>query len=550
MVRKAYNTVFFSEVQQGEYHRVLLFTINIHGDKILWIINWGGIAMPKNRIITGALTMHGVLDYLESTAKRFPDKKAIGYKDFGYSFRELKTLSSQLGAAIAKRSVKNHPVGVIVNRGADTLVLFLACAYSGNYYVPIDPAMPVKKIRAILEDAEIRLILGEEKNRKLLETVEYTGDFCTLEDKFEEELSAPECAKDTPLYLVYTSGSTGTPKGVLKSHGAVMSFMEAFVKTFELGDDEIIGNQTPFFFDASAKDIYLMLKTGATMEVIPSEMFMLPTFLMEYLGERNVTYLCWVPTALAMVAQMNAFHCGNQEHLKNVFFVGEVFPIKQLKRWLEEMPQLRYVNLYGSSELAGICCYYELNGRVPEEGIPMGKPLSNCKLELRDENGPVTVPNQLGEIFIESEALALCYYHDEERTRKSFVTEERNGEMVRVFHSGDLARMDEQGNLVFSSRKDFQIKHLGKRIELGEIESVADSIEEVVRCCCLYDSELQQIKLFCELKQDSVMNAKDIRKLLRQGLSDYMVPQKVILLEKMPFNANGKIDRVALKQLG
>ena len=494
--------------------------------------------------------MHGVLDYLERAAEHFPDKTAIACRDEAYTFSALRDGAKALAASIRTLHIENEAVGVIVRRSAETAMLFLAVAYSGNFYVPMDPAMPEKKLSTIADDSGMRLVLGQERDRALAERLGLGLHYLTADDRGEERMEAPETEADTPLYLVYTSGSTGRPKGVLKSHGAVMSFIEAFTDTFALGAEEIIGNQTPFFFDASAKDIYLMLRTGATMEVIPSEMFMLPTALVEYLNEKRVSYICWVPTALSMVIQMNAFRRILPVSLKWIFFVGEVFPVKYLRKWKEALPQPEYVNLYGSSELAGICCWYRVGESIPEDALPMGRPLSNCRIFLRDGETTVTQPDRLGEVCIVSDALALGYFRDEERTEKSFVTEALpDGTRARVFHSGDLARYDGEGNLVFSCRSDFQIKHLGKRIELGEIESVCDSLPEVERCCCLYDKKSQQIRLFCQLKAGCGLDGKAIRERLRQELSDYMVPQRVTVLDAMPYNANGKINRTLLAEM-
>ena len=347
--------------------------------------------------------------------------------------------------------------------------------------------------------------------------------------------------------MVYTSGSTGKPKGVLKSHGAVMSFIEAYTEAFDLTDSEIIGNQTPLFFDASAKDIYQMLFTGATLEIIPSEYFMLPTALIPLLNEKKVTYICWVPTALSMVVQMNAFRKALPETLRNVFFVGEVFPSKQLRAWTEALPDARFVNLYGSSEIAGICMYYIIDKASIPDTLPLGQALSNCEVFLMGEKGYIDQPGEIGEVIIAGDALALEYYNDPAKTEDRFVRMVTpSGKERRVFRSGDLARIGENGEKVFSSRSDFQIKHLGKRIELGEIEAVADWLPFIQRCCCVYDQQLQLLKLFCELIPGSEVSEKDIRKALKPLLSDYMLPQKVIVLKQMPYNANGKINRALL----
>ncbi len=491
--------------------------------------------------------MKGILEYLERSSECFPEKTAVACRDRSYTFLELKAFAQAVGAELAKHVGPGKPVAVMVDRCADTPGLFLGAAYNGDFYVPVDPSMPREKIRSVLDDSGAKVVLGTGKSLHLVRELGFSGtilDFCTIENG---EIPAPAVFPDTPLYMVYTSGSTGKPKGVLKSHGAVMSFIEAYAAVFNLSDEEIIGNQTPLFFDASAKDIYQMLFTGASLEIIPSEYFMLPTALIPLLNEKKITYICWVPTALSMVVQMNAFRKVLPETLRNVFFVGEVFPSKQLRAWTEALPEARFVNLYGSSEIAGICMYYEIDKAAIPDVLPLGDPLSNCEVFLLGEEGFIDRPGGIGEVVIAGDALALEYYNDPARTSERFVRMVTpSGEEKRVFRSGDLARIGENGEMVFSSRSDFQIKHLGKRIELGEIEAVADRLPFIQRCCCVYDPQLQLLKLFCELIPDCGVTDKDIRKALRPLLSDYMLPQKVIILEQMPYNANGKIDRTRL----
>lgn len=495
--------------------------------------------------------MNNVLEYFEQTAERFPQKRAVAYRDTVYTFAQLADMAKRLGTAIARCGISGEPVGVIVNRGADTAVMFLAVLYSGNYYIPIDPEMPASKIQLILDDSKLKVMLYGEENTELLQSLEFAGDKLMLSDMAKEPAGVPQTSADAPIYMVYTSGSTGKPKGVLKSHRAVISFVTTYAGHFGLGSDEIIGNQTPFFFDASAKDYYLSLFTGATLEILPSEMFIFPVTLVEYMNERKISYVCWVPTALAIVTQMNTFKKVLPETLKKVFFVGEVFPLKQLQKWMKTLPDIQYVNLYGSSELAGICCYAELDShRESIDYIPMGKPLPNCEVFLLDGDRRVTEQGVIGEVNVISQAIALEYWNDPEKTAATFVdTVLPDGTVQRTLRTGDLARYDEDGNLVFVSRKDFQIKHMGRRIELGEIESVADKLTEIQRCCCLYDEKRKMIKLFCELIPGCDWDGKAVQSAMRGRISDYMLPNRVIILDSMPLNANGKINRTQLKEM-
>ncbi len=490
-----------------------------------------------------------ILNYLSDKVQRFPDKVALAARDYKYTFSELSDLSSRLGAVIRTYS-QSDAVAVFVSRDIDTAVYFLACVYAGCFYVPVDPDMPTEKICSILTDCKPSVVLGDKSLTELYKSTDYNGVYLSISDIGTDCADYKDVSNNEPLYMIYTSGSTGKPKGVLKSHGAMQSYIEAWCKTFEFSENDIVGNQSPFFFDASAKDFYLMLKTGATLEIIPTEMFTMPPTLIEYMNERKVSVISWVPTALILVIRARTFSYVLPETLKKVFFVGEVMPTKFLNKWRSFLPDIQYVNLYGQSEISGICCYYEVTGDISDDEIlPMGKELSNCKIYLLDGDNVITESNRNGEIFIVSDSLALEYYNDPEKTEKSFQTRDFGNGNVRCLCTGDIAHYDENGNLLFSSRADFQIKHMGHRIELGEIEVVAGALDEVDRCCCLYDKDKSQIVLFCELHNTCKdLTGKQIQSLLRQKLSSYMVPTRVNIVEKMPLNANSKIDRRELKK--
>ncbi len=496
--------------------------------------------------------MNPILDRFEQTVQRFPEKPAVTCRDEFYTFSQLKDTAQKLATSISESGTKESPIGVLVSRGCSTTVFFLSVLYSGNFYVPLDPDIPHAKLAKILTDAEISLVLCEEKQKALLKEIGFKSQALTLKNQADKPAMAPESTDDTPAYLIYTSGSTGEPKGVLKSQGAIVDFIETYTELFQLGADEIIGNQTPFFFDASAKDFYQMLFTGATLDVIPSELFVFPKTLIEYLNEKKISYICWVPTALAAVTQLNTFQEVLPTTLKKVFFVGETFPIKQLRKWMEALPKLQYVNVYGSTELAGVCCYYELPVPYDADQIPIGQALPDCKTYLVDsEDGHfITEPGMIGELYVTGSTLALSYYRDPEKTAQTFVSLPfPDVTTTRALKTGDLAKYDSDGNLLFLSRDDDQIKHTGHRIELGEIETVVNQLAEINQCCCLYNEQKQQINLFCVLTDGCNWDRKALRHALKDQLSDYMLPNKYYILDSLPLNANSKVDRMKLKEM-
>ena len=494
--------------------------------------------------------MDNLLNYLRACAEKYPDKKAFACRDEIFTFTQADIMARKLAGCFAPEH-KNAPVAVFSGRSAETAVLFLAVLCSGNYYIPIDPDMPIEKMQAILDDAAPKYILGGQAHRALLEKLSCDAKFLTVADAKDEAHPYPETEKNAPAYMVYTSGSTGKPKGVLKSHSAVISFIEAYCETFDFTAEDIIGNQTPFFFDASAKDFYLALKLGASLEIIPTELFAMPPMLIEYLNEKKISFISWVPSALAIVSQLRTFSYVLPQTLKKVFFVGEVMPMKHLNAWRKALPELEFVNLYGQSEIAGICCYYPVEGQFDDSTVlPMGKALKNCRIYLEADGQIIRESGKIGEMYIVSPALATEYYNDPEKTAACFISRSFDGgESVRCFKTGDLAQYDKDGNLVFAARTDFQIKHMGHRIELGEIEAVAGGLDEIQRCCCVYDSVKSKIILFCQLSENSSLKAADIRSLLRPRLSSYMLPGAVKIMEALPLNPNGKIDRQKLKSL-
>lgn len=492
-----------------------------------------------------------ILELFENSVKRYPEKIAVVDEDEELSFLSLKKKALSLANAIKKSIAgEDNAIGIFVDRNVNSIVSIIGVLYSGNYYVPLDNKTPINKIKTIIEETKMKIIvdLNDLASKPLEDNILYINN---LIDNDKQTIDLEGFDGERPLYMIYTSGSTGKPKGVLKSHEAMISFINAYVDKFKFDENEIIGNQSPFFFDASAKDYYLMMAVASKMVIIPNKLFSSPYNLINYLNDKKISFISWVPSMLSIIVKVNTFDDVIPQTLKKVFFVGEAFPIKYLKIWLEKLPNIKYVNLFGSSEIAGVFSTYEISELKDELFLPLGKALDNCEILLVNETGEVIKEKEeLGEMYVSSKALATCYYNDEEKTNdKFFFTDKYSGEIKRYFKTGDIAKYDNNGNLVFVTRKDFQIKKMGHRIELGEIESIANMCPLIKQSCCIYLEEKQHLKLYCEVFDDST-TSKDLMPYLKENLSDYMWPNKVIILKELPLNANGKINRKALKELG
>ena len=512
--------------------------------------------------------IHNILELLERSAERFPDRPAFGDPEKDISFRELVRKARAAGELLAADVPSESPVAFYLEKSVDAVTAMFGAVYAGGFYSFIDVRQPAARAQKVLDVLEPAVLITDEENAEKAEELSFGGRRILLKDLLEQAgkiLSGQEAPlspvlarirsamTDTaPLYVNFTSGSTGTPKGVAVCHRSVIEFIAHFAPLFQVTEEDIFGNQAPFDFDVSVKDIYSGLYTGAKVQIIPREYFSNPTQLMDYLCEKKTTILIWAVSAMCFVSIMNALDYRIPETVRAVGFSGEVMPIKQLNVWKKYLPDAMYVNLYGPTEITCNCTYYVLDPGKEyglEEVIPAGTAFENEKVFLLDEENQEVDPSDLsgeGEICVGGTCVALGYYRDPERTAAAFVQNPLNDRYPeRIYRTGDIGRYDADGNLVYVSRKDFQIKHLGHRIELGEVEADTMARDGVSRACCIYDAKKKRLILFYTGERDK----KDLEKELKEILPPFMVPNKTIRLEEMPLNKNGKIDRHALEAI-
>ena len=348
-----------------------------------------------------------------------------------------------------------------------------------------------------------------------------------------------------PLYVNFTSGSTGTPKGVVVCHRNVCEFIPCFADTFAITEKDVLANQAPFDFDVSVKDIYSGLFTGARVEIVPTAYFTNPTKLMDFLCDRGATLMVWAVSALCFLTTMNALAYKTPATLRAILFSGEVMPIKHLHKLQKYLPAVQYVNLYGPTEITCNCTYYVVDREFAEnETLPIGVPFKNERiLLLTPDGGEAVKDGEIGELCVSGTSVALGYYKDAERTAACFTQNPLNHAYLEpIYRTGDLVKVNERGEMVYVSRKDFQIKHMGHRIELSEIEVQMTAVPGVERALCAYLADKGKILAFYTGEADKAA----ITGALREVLPGYMIPNIFMQVDAMPLNKNGKIDRAAL----
>lgn len=497
-----------------------------------------------------------VLDYLEASTQKFPHKIAFEDIDRKISYLELENQAKAAGTYLIKKLGYGMkcPVVVLIDRNIDSIISFIAVVYSGNFYVPVDSQMPAKRIELILDTLKPKLIIAPDEMRKKFYDIEFKGEIISLYDMLldrADDISLNKIrtkAIDTdPLYAIFTSGSTGVPKGVIVSHRSVIDLIDNFKDEFNFNEDCIWGNQAPFDFDVSVKDIYSTLKNSGTMQIIPKVMFSFPGKLIAYLNVKKINTIIWAVSALRIVENLKAFSKEIPEYLNYIMFSGEVMSNKVLNYWRKYLPDAHYVNLYGPTEITCNCTFYKVERLFRDnEVLPIGIPFHNTDIILLDEKNLLANEGETGEICVRGSSLALGYYNNAEKTNTAFCRNPLNPFYPElIYRTGDLGKWGADGNLYFLTRKDFQIKHMGHRIELGEIEAVANAISFIDASCCIYDELDEKIIMFY---QAGVQCNKDILKELGKSLPKYMFPNKLKFYDNLPMNKNGKIDRNLLKE--
>ncbi len=499
-----------------------------------------------------------VLDYMDNAAKKYPDKIAFVEGEKSITFEAFRRRVNKRATGILywlhEKNLQHRPVVLMQQKGIDELVNFFAVVSTGNIYVPFDTDAPDERLQKILHLLNPIMIITDEKNKSRMQKLVKGIEVVLSEqlDFFETpnlQLLAQirqQMIDTDPLYIICTSGSTGTPKGVVISHRSVIDFTEEASERMQFSFHEKFISQVPFYFDVSVLDIYCTLRNAAQLHIVPSMYYTFSAKVMEYIKQNQINALIWVPSALILIANLKLLDRVDVSCLKKIMFCGEVMPNKQLNIWRRALPDAKYVNYYGPAETTCASTYYIVDRNfTDDEALPIGKPAYNTGILILDDNGQLVQDGEIGELCIKGSGLALGYYGDAGKTKKAFTQNPLNNFYAEmIYHTGDLVQVNTYGELMYIGRKDFQIKHMGYRIELGEIETAVNGIDGIQMNCCLYNNEQKNIVLIYK----GNLEEKELLHILKDKIPDYMIPKKAIQMDHIPLNANGKIDRVKLKE--
>ena len=519
--------------------------------------------------------------YLSRAAERAADAPALADGEDRLTYGQLEESANRLARLLLDSGCqRGDRVCLLVSKSAGAIAAMQAALKAGCAYVPIDIASPAARVERILEAAEPRLVLTAQPAAGLVDDLlargalagdtvigsvdaepvvgqHFRSTFATVEaDRFPADPLPAANEPGDAAHILFTSGSTGIPKGVVITHRMVVRFIEWAVDYFDMQPSDRVSSHPPLHFDLSTFDIYGAFAAGAELHVVPSSLNLLPHKLAAFIEERELTQWFSVPSILAYMAKFDVVHQDAFPQLKRLLWCGEVMPTPALMYFMNRLPHVRFTNLYGPTEATIASSYYTVPGTPSSETepIPIGTPCAGEELLILDEQLDDVPIGEIGDLYIGGVGLSPGYWRDEEKTRAAFVEGPRSStEPRRIYRTGDLAHVGEDGLVYFHGRADSQIKSRGYRIELGEIEVALNALEplreaavvavetdafEGTTICCAYAPMFGR-----SVEQDEVATR------LREVLPSYMIPTRWKPFDALPKNVNGKIDRAALKRM-
>jgi len=358
-----------------------------------------------------------------------------------------------------------------------------------------------------------------------------------------------------PAYLLYTSGSTGTPKGVIISHRNAMAFVDWAAETFAVGPDDRLSNHAPLHFDLSVLDIYAALRNGGCIAMVPEGLASFPVELAAWIERERISIWYSVPSALTRLLLHGELERFEYSRLRTVLFAGEVFPVKYLREVMGRLPKARFFNLYGPTE-TNVCTYYPVPAPLPPDvtDVSIGAACANTHTFAVTDGGRVAGVGEEGELFVRGPTVMLGYWGLPEKTADMLVTNPvQQAYREQVYRTGDIVRVEPDGNYRFLGRRDHMVKSRGYRIELGEIEQTIYQdarVKETVVVAIPDDEIGARLKAVVVLHPGQTLPRSEVQAFCLKRLPRYMVPEEFLFETELPRTSTGKADRQAvLKQV-
>jgi amino acid adenylation domain-containing protein len=524
---------------------------------------------------------HLLQHLLRHSAKTHPDKTAVIFKDKSVTYAELERQSNGLALTLQQSGIrKGDRVGIMLTKSIEQIVSLFGILKSGAIYVPIDPSAPACRIAYMIRHCGIdclittsrtlNTLLSDSEDRIAISTALVIGrdgdDFphdtiaanCLLldieADGDTSEFQSMDMSDTCPAYILHTSGSTGNPKGVAISHLNALTFIEMAADYFTATASDRFCNHAPLHFDLSVFDIFVAVKCGATIVLLPEMLSTFPVKLAEYIEKEQITVWNSVSSVLTLLADKGMLERQSFDSLRLVHFSGDIMPVKYLRQLKKHMRKASFYNIYGQTEANSSLCYPVQE--IPDNDswrIPVGTPFPNFEVfALNEDQQIATHPGEEGELYVSSSTVALGYWGARDMTREKFVPDPRYPFLEKiVYKTGDLVRIDECGNFMFSGRIDHMVKSRGYRIELEEIETVLSGHPGIAAAVVIaIPDEIvgNRISAIITAMTGCSITKENLVRYCASRLPKYMIPEIMEFRDSLPMTSSGKIDRKKLSE--
>ena len=491
---------------------------------------------------------------MNQVALCFSEEEQYEYSSLNIIVNQTARLLKGLG--IGYRCV----VCVVGDKTVETYAVILACLKIGAAYAILDPESPVERLNKILTRCAPDLVISPPKLSRALKERNNGLSLLDRDEQYSARLREQEesdCANSgvtgsDPAYIMFTSGSTGFPKGAVMTHQNLLNFIQWSVEEFGFGPGERLTNINPLYFDNSVFDLYSALFSGAALVPILSAEISDTKQLMNKLDRLECTSWFSVPSLLIYLITMRAVQPGKFSRFRRFIFGGEGFPKSKLKILFDAYrDQSDFINVYGPTECTCICSAYRIDQGDFDDLAgypPLGNLIKNFDYLILDEEHRSVPHGETGELCLRGPQVGLGYYNDPENTDKAFIENPLNSNFVeRIYKTGDLVRLGDDGKLYILGRKDNQVKHKGYRIELEEIETALDRLDYVDESAVIQIERNDVSQLVGFLAVSREVDKELVREDLTKYLPNYMIPTMLRFRSPLPKNANGKVDRKILK---